>query len=209
MKGLVVPSHIRPIRNRKRHLLRFGGKIGRPGRARGACSPTLRNRPKDCRGEIRFFANVQIPVLVNRTFTKGPLGQRTRFFVAERRSSLPGRGALVLLTKAPLFSLRPAATEPLGTWYLTGVIRAHTAQRAGADVSRRRKTARGASHRLRTVTLHCRSTHEAQATCRALRSAGSLLRRELPGHWRAPARFAPTSCATSQAAGGGVISVCR
>jgi hypothetical protein len=44
--------------------------------------------------------------LVNQVFTKSPLSQRTRFFVAERRSSLLGRGALVVMTKAPLFSHR-------------------------------------------------------------------------------------------------------
>jgi hypothetical protein len=44
--------------------------------------------------------------LINPLFTKSRLRQRTRFFVAERRSSLLGRGALVMTTKAPLFSHR-------------------------------------------------------------------------------------------------------
>jgi hypothetical protein len=58
---------------------------------------------------IRLCASPKNFVLVNPTFTKEPLGQRTRFFVAERRSSLPGCGALVRDGKAPLFfsSRRP------------------------------------------------------------------------------------------------------
>src|SRR5262245_58659819 len=50
----------------------------------------------------------KISGLVNQAFTKTRLRQRTRFFVAERRSSLLGRGALVVMTKAPLFFLAAA-----------------------------------------------------------------------------------------------------
>jgi hypothetical protein len=49
------------------------------------------------------FERPEIPGLVNQLFTKAGLRQRTRFFVAERRSSLLGRGALALTAKAPLF----------------------------------------------------------------------------------------------------------
>jgi hypothetical protein len=44
--------------------------------------------------------------LVNHVFTSAGYSQRTRFFVAERRSSLLGRGALVLLTRRRIFLAR-------------------------------------------------------------------------------------------------------
>jgi hypothetical protein len=78
---------------------------------RGEIVATLRSGPISGRG---FGLDHSVPTASENLRLGQPgvhqdrLRQRTRFFVAERRSSLLGRGALVVMTKAPLFSHRRA-----------------------------------------------------------------------------------------------------
>jgi hypothetical protein len=141
-KRRAPPSRVPPIRGYERYLIRALSSAGQNGR-RGARSPSHPpETPGDCRGRvIRYLPRLRNPVLVNRTFTKGPLRQRTRFFVAERRSSLLGRGALVLWQGAAFF-LRPAARDRFWAIAPGGqVIRAPSAAR-GQPAFRRRRTGR-------------------------------------------------------------------
>lgn len=87
----------------------------------------LRNSPQAGAACAGFLSVCQIPVLVNRTFTKEPLGQRTRFFVAERRSSLLGRGALVLMKARRRFFLETGRHGAVRGWRLASGIGAHSA----------------------------------------------------------------------------------